>query len=136
MLSNCLFFPTTKLFHFMFFITYTLHSSIISKKCPLLSPQCLFLIWCMAPVTWNGSDMLYKRVIRPFFLKHQAAMDSMVSDLTSKAKNITETVTKEGETTTVYMQVQPLQFTVCTAATYSHSRPTSVSPHIGPGDIT
>ncbi|KAJ4938887.1 hypothetical protein JOQ06_028353 [Pogonophryne albipinna] len=57
--------------------------------------KCLFLIWCMAPVTWNGSDMLYKRLIRPFFLKHQAAMHTMVSDLSAKAKNITESVTKE-----------------------------------------
>ncbi|CAJ1074440.1 receptor expression-enhancing protein 5 isoform X1 [Xyrichtys novacula] len=57
--------------------------------------KCVFLIWCMAPVTWNGSDILYKRVIRPFFLKHQATMDNMVSDLSSKAKNITDTVTKE-----------------------------------------
>ncbi|KAM6912379.1 receptor expression-enhancing protein 5 [Xenentodon cancila] len=57
--------------------------------------KCVFLIWCMAPVTWNGSDMLYTRVIRPFFLKHQATMDTVVSDLTSRAKNITETVTKE-----------------------------------------
>lgn len=71
----------------------------------LPSPQCVFLIWCMAPVTWNGSDILYKRVIRPFFLKHQSAMDNVVSDLTAKAKNITDTVTKEGEIPTVYMQV-------------------------------
>lgn len=61
----------------------------------------------MAPVSWNGSEMLYKRVIRPFFLKHEAAMDHMVSDLSSKAKNLTETVTKEGEMTAVYMQVEP-----------------------------
>ncbi|XP_022607019.1 receptor expression-enhancing protein 5-like isoform X2 [Seriola dumerili] len=63
--------------------------------------KCLFLVWCMAPVTWNGSEILYKRVIRPFFLKHQAAMDNVVSDLTAKAKIITETVTKEGEIPTV-----------------------------------
>lgn len=84
------------------------HSSMSSKICPLLSPQCVFLIWCMAPVTWNGSEILYKRIIRPFFLKHQSAMDDMVSDITSKAKNITEQVTKEGEIPTIYMQVQPL----------------------------
>ncbi|XP_051239437.1 receptor expression-enhancing protein 6-like isoform X2 [Dicentrarchus labrax] len=65
--------------------------------------KCLFLVWCMAPVTWNGSEILYNRVIRPFFLKHQATMDTMVSDLSSKAKSLTETVTKEGETTTVYI---------------------------------
>ncbi|KAM9842876.1 receptor expression-enhancing protein 6 isoform 1-T2 [Aulostomus maculatus] len=57
--------------------------------------KCLFLIWCMAPVTWNGSDILYKRAIRPYFLKHQAAMDDMVGNLSAKAKSMTETVTKE-----------------------------------------
>lgn len=57
--------------------------------------KCLFLIWCMAPVKWNGSEMLYRRVIRPFFLKHQAAMDNVVSDLSAKAKSMTEAATKE-----------------------------------------
>lgn len=57
--------------------------------------KCLFLIWCMAPVSWNGSAILYSRAIRPFFLQHQATMDSMVNDFTSKAKNVTDTVTKE-----------------------------------------
>ncbi|KAM9777933.1 receptor expression-enhancing protein 6 [Neosynchiropus ocellatus] len=57
--------------------------------------KCLFLIWCMAPVRWNGSEVLYRRAIRPFFLKHQATMDNMVNDLSAKAKSVTETVTKE-----------------------------------------
>ncbi|KAM7376112.1 hypothetical protein PAMP_005859 [Pampus punctatissimus] len=57
--------------------------------------KCVFLIWCMAPVTWNGSEILYKRVIRPFFLKHESAMDNVVSDLSAKAKNMTKVVTKE-----------------------------------------
>uniref|UniRef100_A0A8C6UPP9 Receptor expression-enhancing protein n=1 Tax=Neogobius melanostomus TaxID=47308 RepID=A0A8C6UPP9_9GOBI len=57
--------------------------------------KCVFLIWCMAPVPWNGSNILYNRVIRPFFLKHQATMDTVVNDLTSKAKTMTDTVTKE-----------------------------------------
>lgn len=84
------------------------------KIYPLLSLQCVFLIWCMAPVTWNGSDILYKRVIRPFFLKHQATMDNVVSDLSAKAKSITDAVTKEGEIPTVYMQVDPHSYTVYT----------------------
>lgn len=58
----------------------------------------------MAPVSWNGSDMLYKRVIRPYFLEHQLTMDNVVKDLTSKAKDVTTTITKEGERPTVYMQ--------------------------------
>nr|XP_057947106.1 receptor expression-enhancing protein 6-like isoform X2 [Doryrhamphus excisus] len=65
--------------------------------------KCMFLIWCMSPVTWNGSDILYKRVIRPFFLKHQAAMDSVVSDLSAKATSVSESVRKEGEIPTVYI---------------------------------
>lgn len=62
-----------------------------------LSVQCVFLIWCMAPVSWNGSRILYTRVIRPFFLKHEATMDNVVNNLSSTAKTITGTVTKDGE---------------------------------------
>lgn len=72
----------------------------------------------MAPVTWNGSDILYKRVIRPFFLKHQAAMDNVVSDLTAKARDITESVTKEGEIPTVVMQVETHLYTTLIAAAH------------------
>ena len=25
--------------------------------------KCLFLVWCMAPVTWNGSDIIFNQVI-------------------------------------------------------------------------
>ncbi|CAN9502453.1 unnamed protein product [Ophioblennius macclurei] len=57
--------------------------------------KCLFLIWCMAPVSWNGSDILYRQTIRPFFLKHEAKMDTMVSELAAKAKDLTDTVTLE-----------------------------------------
>ncbi|CAL8274478.1 unnamed protein product [Merluccius merluccius] len=57
--------------------------------------KCVFLLWCMAPVSWNGSSILYRRLIRPFFLRHEAAMDSVVSDLTNKAKSMAQTVTKE-----------------------------------------
>ncbi|KAF7659881.1 hypothetical protein LDENG_00291740 [Lucifuga dentata] len=57
--------------------------------------KCVFLIWCMAPVSWNGSAVLYRNVVRPFFLKHQSAMEGVVSDLSSKAKSVTEAVTKQ-----------------------------------------
>ncbi|XP_020327507.1 receptor expression-enhancing protein 6-like [Oncorhynchus tshawytscha] len=57
--------------------------------------KCLFLVWCMAPVTWNGSAILYSRVVRPVFLRHQATLDSVVNNLSDKAKNIADTVTKE-----------------------------------------
>ncbi|XP_059356852.1 receptor expression-enhancing protein 6-like [Carassius carassius] len=56
--------------------------------------KCLFLLWCMVPVSWNGSQIIYTRMVRPFFLKHEAAFDNVVSDLSGKAKS----VAKEGFT--------------------------------------
>lgn len=57
--------------------------------------KCIFLLWCMAPVSWNGSSVLYQRLVRPLFLKHQATVDSVVNDLSGKAKNIKDSVTRE-----------------------------------------
>ncbi|XP_005999915.1 receptor expression-enhancing protein 6 isoform X1 [Latimeria chalumnae] len=60
--------------------------------------KCLFLLWCMAPTTWNGSQLLYKRVVRPLFLKHQATVDSVVNDISGTAIDAAETVTREART--------------------------------------
>ncbi|XP_062888060.1 receptor expression-enhancing protein 6-like isoform X2 [Mobula hypostoma] len=57
--------------------------------------KCLFLLWCMAPVMWNGSQIIYKRIVRPLFLKHHAQVDSAVNDLSSKALDAAECVTRE-----------------------------------------
>ncbi|KAB5559314.1 hypothetical protein PHYPO_G00027630 [Pangasianodon hypophthalmus] len=57
--------------------------------------KCLFLLWCMAPVPWNGSRVLYKRLVRPLFLKHEATVDNMVCDLSGKVITAAETVTRE-----------------------------------------
>ena len=72
--------------------------------------QCLFLLWCMAPVAWNGSQILYNRVVRPFFLKHEATVDSMVNDLSGKAMNAAESVTREG--TEKLLAPSPIAFNV------------------------
>ena len=61
-------------------------------------PQCLFLLWCMAPVAWNGSQVIYNKVVRPVFLRHEATVDNMVSDLSGKAMNAAESLTREGKT--------------------------------------
>ncbi|NXF12871.1 REEP6 protein, partial [Smithornis capensis] len=47
--------------------------------------KCLFLVWCMAPVPWNGSQVLYHSIIRPFFLKHHEAVDNMMSNFSTRA---------------------------------------------------
>lgn len=33
--------------------------------------KCIFFVWCMAPIENNGSVVMYHKVIRPYFLKHQ-----------------------------------------------------------------
>ncbi|XP_026076639.1 receptor expression-enhancing protein 6 [Carassius auratus] len=53
--------------------------------------KCLFLLWCMAPVSWNGSQVLYRFVVRPFFLKHEARVD----EISGKAMSAAEHVTRE-----------------------------------------
>uniref|UniRef100_A0A8C9FIN7 Receptor expression-enhancing protein n=1 Tax=Pavo cristatus TaxID=9049 RepID=A0A8C9FIN7_PAVCR len=58
--------------------------------------KCLFLVWCMAPVSWNGSQVLYHNVIRPCFLKHHRAVDSVLSDLSTKALDAASAITREG----------------------------------------
>uniref|UniRef100_A0A3Q3B5R3 Receptor expression-enhancing protein n=1 Tax=Kryptolebias marmoratus TaxID=37003 RepID=A0A3Q3B5R3_KRYMA len=60
--------------------------------------KCLFLLWCMAPVSWNGSQIIYSKVVRPVFLRHEAAVDNMVSDLSGKAMSAAENLTREGTT--------------------------------------
>ncbi|KAG7277545.1 hypothetical protein CRUP_030707 [Coryphaenoides rupestris] len=61
--------------------------------------KCLFLMWCMAPVAWNGSQVIYNRVVRPIFLRHEATVDAMVNDLSGKAMSAAESVTREGAQT-------------------------------------
>jgi len=43
----------------------------------------------MAPMTWNGSQIIYNKVVRPIFLRHEATVDNMVSDLSGKSFQIT-----------------------------------------------
>ncbi|XP_056460066.1 receptor expression-enhancing protein 6-like [Gadus chalcogrammus] len=57
--------------------------------------KCLFLLWCMAPVAWNGSQVIYNRVVRPLFLRHEAAVDGMMNDLSGKAMSAAEAMTRE-----------------------------------------
>uniref|UniRef100_A0A3B5BI15 Receptor expression-enhancing protein n=1 Tax=Stegastes partitus TaxID=144197 RepID=A0A3B5BI15_9TELE len=60
--------------------------------------KCLFLLWCMAPMTWNGSQIIYNKVVRPIFLRHEATVDNMVSDISGKAMSAAENLTREGMT--------------------------------------
>ncbi|XP_003223072.1 receptor expression-enhancing protein 5 [Anolis carolinensis] len=63
--------------------------------------KCGFLIWCMAPSPSNGAEFLYHRIIRPFFLKHEAQLDNVVKDLKDKAKETADTFSKEAKKATI-----------------------------------
>ncbi|KAM9364910.1 receptor expression-enhancing protein 6 [Pholidichthys leucotaenia] len=63
--------------------------------------KCLFLLWCMAPMSWNGSQIIYSKIVRPVFLRHEATVDSMVNDISEKAMSAAENLTREVLTTLV-----------------------------------
>jgi len=56
--------------------------------------KCMFLVWCFLPMSWNGSDMIYNRVIRPAFMKHQKEIDSVMNKVTDKVNELADTATK------------------------------------------
>ncbi|KAM9455667.1 receptor expression-enhancing protein 5 [Clarias gariepinus] len=57
--------------------------------------KCAFLLWCMAPTPSNGSIQIYTRIIRPFFLKNEARIDTVVKDLKDKASEAADKVKDE-----------------------------------------
>lgn len=42
--------------------------------------KCLFYVWLMAPIEYNGSLILYRRFIRPQFLKYEPNVDNLISN--------------------------------------------------------
>lgn len=59
--------------------------------------KCCFLVWCMSSASWNGSDLIYNRVIRPFVLKHQKKIDDAIDQAADKLKDVQEIVQDETE---------------------------------------
>uniref|UniRef100_A0A8C3J626 Receptor expression-enhancing protein n=1 Tax=Calidris pygmaea TaxID=425635 RepID=A0A8C3J626_9CHAR len=66
--------------------------------------KCLFLVWCMAPVTWNGSQVLYQNVIRPCFLRHHQTVDKVLGNLSTQALDTASSVTREASRTALKMR--------------------------------
>ncbi|XP_019514679.1 PREDICTED: receptor expression-enhancing protein 5 [Hipposideros armiger] len=59
--------------------------------------KCGFLLWCMAPSPSNGAELLYRRIIQPFFLKHESQVDNVVNDLKDRAKETADAIAKEAK---------------------------------------
>jgi len=47
--------------------------------------KCGFLVYCMAPTSWNGSVKIYYSLIRPFILQHQEKIDKALNNAGSMA---------------------------------------------------
>ncbi|XP_048382107.1 receptor expression-enhancing protein 5 [Stegostoma tigrinum] len=62
--------------------------------------KCVFLVWCMAPITNNGSQMIYKRFIRPFFLKHEAKLDEVMKNIGDRASEAADTIKENAKKAT------------------------------------
>lgn len=59
---------------FAVFSTVEFFSLYITKVIPFYwLLKCVFFIWCMAPIENNGSVIMYNKVIRPYFLKHESS---------------------------------------------------------------
>ncbi|XP_032591025.1 receptor expression-enhancing protein 5 isoform X2 [Drosophila grimshawi] len=50
--------------------------------------KCGFLIWCMLPMENNGSEIIYQKLVRPYFLKHHASVDKIIDDGMKKAGSV------------------------------------------------
>ncbi|KAK8756658.1 hypothetical protein V5799_000639 [Amblyomma americanum] len=50
----------------------------------------LFLVYCFAPVSNNGSVRIYNGLIRPYFLKSNTALESAYAKVSAKAAKILE----------------------------------------------
>merc|ERR1711934_345224 len=57
--------------------------------------KCAFLLWCMSPM--EGSSVIYTRVIRPYFLKHESAIDDAVRKGTGMATKITDAAVEKAK---------------------------------------
>ncbi|XP_033107971.1 receptor expression-enhancing protein 5-like isoform X2 [Anneissia japonica] len=47
----------------------------------------IFLIWCMAPISNNGANVLYHRIIKPLFLKHEKELEEAIDKATDFASS-------------------------------------------------
>lgn len=50
----------------------------------------------MAPGPWNGAHLLYRHAIRPLFLKHHEAVDSVARELSGQALDVAAGITRDG----------------------------------------
>ncbi|XP_023023436.1 receptor expression enhancing protein B [Leptinotarsa decemlineata] len=50
--------------------------------------KCIFMVWLMIPTGFNGSLILYNRIIKPYFLKHEHNIDDVVNKVKDSAHKV------------------------------------------------
>lgn len=50
--------------------------------------KCTFLVWCMAPFPWNGSEFIYNRVLKPFVAEHKEQIDEYLEKAKERASKL------------------------------------------------
>jgi len=50
--------------------------------------KCMFLVWCMAPFPWNGSEFLYHRILKPFVAEHKKDIDEYLEKAKERASQL------------------------------------------------
>lgn len=54
--------------------------------------KCIFLLWCMAPISYNGSKVIYNRLIRPWVLKNENKIDEVFGYVSNNAEKLANKV--------------------------------------------
>lgn len=45
-----------------------------------------FMVWLMIPTEFNGSILLYRKIVKPYFLKHHQAIDNTLNKVKDSGK--------------------------------------------------
>merc|ERR1711874_366490 len=60
--------------------------------------KCSFLAWCMAPVEWNGSDIIFNKVLFPIFKEHHEQIEEQAEKAKVSIKDKLEIFFKKDKT--------------------------------------
>ncbi|KAF5300909.1 hypothetical protein FQR65_LT09072 [Abscondita terminalis] len=52
--------------------------------------KCIFMVWLMIPTDFNGSIILYEKVIKPYYLKHHSTIDNTINKAQQEAAKLME----------------------------------------------
>ncbi|KAI5644672.1 TB2/DP1, HVA22 family domain-containing protein [Phthorimaea operculella] len=50
--------------------------------------KCIFVIWCYMPTEYNGSLIIYHRIIRPYYMKHHGRIDEVAGSAQRLVKDV------------------------------------------------